>query len=179
MTQPSFVPITEADQVRPALRLEDPRPWVPDRPAELRLPVRPGGRSLGSPGPDQGYALRLARRFADRLRLVSGESEEDAVVGTALLASRRAALFGRAPTVHDVETALTLWGFLADDPPEGLLEVRRLAFSSAAHDYHVQRALVDRVQEAVIRLSATDVAARHEEWAALVGAAAGVGQDLG
>ncbi len=171
MTQPSFVPITEADQVRPALRLEDPRPWVPDRPAELRLPVRQAGKSLGTPGPDQGYALRLARRFADRLQLRPGESDEDVVVGVALLASRRAALFGRAPMVHDVDTALALWGFLDDGPPEGLLEVRRPAFSSAARDYAVQRALVDRVPEAAIRLSASDVAARRDDWAALVGAA--------
>jgi hypothetical protein len=170
MTQPSFVPIAEADQVRPALRLEDPRPWVADRPAEVRFPARPGGKNLGTPGPDQGYALRLARRFADRLRLRPGESEDDAVVGTALVASRRAALFGRAPTVHDVETALALWGFLDEDPPPGLLEARRLAFSSAARDYPVQRALVDRVPEAVVRLSASEVAARREEWAALVGA---------
>ncbi len=171
MTQPSFVPITEADQVRPALRLEEPRPWVADRPAELRFPVRPGGRNLGTPGPDQGYALRLARRFADRLRLRQGEAEEDVIVGTALLASRRAALFGRAPAVQDIETALSLFAFLDDDPPEGLLDVRRLAFSSAGRDYSVQRALVDRVPEGVIRLSATDVAGRREDWAALVGVA--------
>jgi hypothetical protein len=170
MTQPSFVPISEADQVRPALRLQAPRPWVADRPAELRFPVHPGGRGLGAPGPDQGFALRLARRFADRLRLVPGESEEDAVVGTALLASRRAALFGRAPMIHDVETALALWGLLDDHPPAGLVDVRHLAFSSAAHDYHVQRALVDRVPEAVIRLPATEVTARRDDWATLVGA---------
>ena len=170
MTQPSFVPIAEADQVRPALRLQDPRPWVADRPAELRFPVRPGGRSRGAPGPDQGYALRLARRFSDRLRLRTGESEEDVIVGTALLASRRAALFGRAPTIHDVETALALWGFLDDRPPAGLVDARHLAFSSAAHDYHVQRALADRVPEDVIRLPATDVTARGDDWAAFIGA---------
>ncbi|MDA8357260.1 MAG: hypothetical protein M0Z95_13435 [Actinomycetota bacterium] len=169
MTQPSFVPIIEADQVRPALRLEDPRPWVPSRPAELRFPVRPGGRSHGSPGPDQGYALRLARLFADRLRLRSGESEEDVLVGTALLAARRASLFGRAPTIHDVEAALSLWGFLDDDPPPGLVEVRRRTFSCAACDYHAQRALVDRVPEAVIRLASSEITARRDEWPSLVG----------
>ena len=170
MTQPSFVPITEADQVRPALRLQVPRPWVAARPAELRFPVSPGGRGRGTPGPDQGYALRLARRFADRVRLGPEESEEDVIVGAALLASRRSALFGRAPTVHDVETALSLWGFLDDHPPAELLEVRRRAFSSAARDYHVQRALVDRVPEAVIRLPASDVSGRRDDWATLVGA---------
>jgi hypothetical protein len=170
MTQPSFVPISEADQVRPALRLEEPRRWVPYRPAELRFPVRTGGRNRGHPGPDQGYALALAHRFADRLRLRPGESEEDVVVGTALLAARRGALFGRAPTVYDVEAALALWGFLDDDPPQGLLGARRLAFSSVAHDYPGQRALVDRVPEDVVRLSVSEIASRREEWEALVGA---------
>lgn len=169
MTQPSFVPISEADQVRPALRLEDARPWVQDRPAELRFPVRPGGKNRGSPGPDQGYALRLAHRFADRFQLQPGESVEDVVVGTALVASKRSALFGRAPTVHDVETALALWGFLGEDLPEDLLDARRLAFSAASHDYAVQRALVDRVPEAVLRLPASEVATRRDEWQTLVG----------
>ncbi|MGH8988878.1 MAG: hypothetical protein ACRDXC_09835 [Acidimicrobiales bacterium] len=173
MTQPSFVPISEADQVRPALRLEDARPWTSDRPADLRFPVRPGGRSRGAPGPDQGYALRLARRLSDRLRLGPGESEEDVVVGTALLASRRAALLGRAPTVHDVETALALWSFCDELPPDGLVDARRFAFSSAAHDYHVQRAVVDRVPEDVLLLSASDVSARRDEWRTLVGSALG------
>ncbi len=170
MTQPSFVPISEADQVRPALRLEEPRRWVPYRPAELRFPVRTGGRNRGHPGPDQGYALALAQRFVDRLRLRPGESEEDVVAGTALLAARRGALFGRAPTVYDVEAALALWGFLDDDPPQGLLGARRLAFSSVAHDYPGQRALVDRVPEDVVRLTASEIASRREEWEALVGA---------
>jgi hypothetical protein len=172
MTQPSFVPITEADQVRPSLQLEAPRQWIPDRPAELRLPARPGGPHLGTPGPDQGFALRLARRHEDQLRLAPGEQVEDVVVGVALLAARRAALFGRAPMVHDISTALALWHLLDDAPPEGLIEARRLAFSSAARDYPTQRALVDRVPEDVIRLSAQDVAAaaRGEDWAALVGA---------
>lgn len=170
MTQPSFVPISEADQVRPSLRLEDPRPWTQDRPAELRFPVRPGGRGRGAPGPDQGYALRLARRVAERLRLQAGETEEDVVVGTALLASRRAAIFGRAPTVHDIDLAVALWGFLEDDPSQRLVETRRLAFSSASRDYAVQRALVDRVPETVLRLTASDVTARQDEWAELVGA---------
>ena len=35
MTQPSFVPIVEADQVRPALRLSTPGPWTPSRVAEI------------------------------------------------------------------------------------------------------------------------------------------------
>lgn len=171
MTQPNFVPIEERDQVRRSLRLSTPRQWVQDRPAELRFPVRPGARHFGKPGPDQGFALRVARRFEERLRLREGEMPEDAVVGTALLASRRAALFGRAPTVDDVECALTLFGFLVDQPPEELVELRRGAFSAAAHDYPVQRALVDRVPEETLRLRLPELTEKVAAgaWRELVG----------
>jgi hypothetical protein len=144
MTQPSFVPIAEADQVRPSLRLEVPGSWTTDRPAELRIPVRPAGPSMGTPGSDQGFALRLARRFEEKLRLAPDESPEDVVVGVALLAARRSGLLGRAPSVHDVRAALNLWGFL-DDAPADVVDARRRAFRSVAHDYVLQRALVDAV----------------------------------
>jgi hypothetical protein len=159
MTQPSFVPITEADQVRSARRLLVPGSWVPTRPAEIRVPVRRIGPGMGTPGPDQGYALRLARRFEQRLRLADGESAEDVTVGCALLASRRAALFGRAPTVHDVRVALTIWGFLGPASAE-LLDLRRGVFRSVAHEYAAQRALVDQVPEASLRLSPAEVEER-------------------
>ncbi|HVX21829.1 MAG TPA: hypothetical protein VHB02_10810 [Acidimicrobiales bacterium] len=171
MTQPSFVPITEADQVRPSLRLEVPGRWTADRPAELRVPVQPAGPTMGTPGPDQGFALRLARRFEDRLQLAAGEHADDVVVGVALLASRRSALFGRAPSVHDVRAALNLWGFLGAAPAD-LVEDRRRAFQSVSHDYFVQRALVDRVPEATLRLTPDQVAdaVAAGGWAELAGA---------
>ncbi len=144
MTQPSFVPIAEADQVRPSLRLEVPGSWTTDRPAELRIPIRPAGPGMGTPGSDQGFALRLARRFEAKLRLAPDESPEDVIVGVALLAARRSGLLGRAPSVHDVRAALNLWGFL-DDAPADVVDARRRAFRSVAHDYVLQRALVDAV----------------------------------
>ena len=54
--------------------------WTQSRPSELRG-TRPAGPSLGTPGPDQGFALKLARRFEDRLELAEGESTEDAIAG--------------------------------------------------------------------------------------------------
>lgn len=171
MTQPSFVPIADADQVRPALRLEEPGRWVQDRPAELRFPVRRSGRHVGAPGPDQGYALRLARRAEARLVLGEGESAEDAVVGTALLAARRAAMFGRAPSVHDVDAVTALWGLRDPAAPAALVEVRRQVFAGVAHDYVAQRSLVDRVPERGLRQQAAEIAdaVRAGEWPALTG----------
>jgi hypothetical protein len=80
------------------------------------------------------------------------------LLGVALVASRRAALFGRAPCIHDVRLALNLWGFL-DDAPADLRATRRMAFSSISHDYVAQRALVDAVPEETLRLRPDEVRA--------------------
>ena len=69
MTQPTFVPISEADQVRPARHLHVPEAWTTNRPAELRTPTAWGGKGVGTPGSDAGFALRLVRRFAHDLKL--------------------------------------------------------------------------------------------------------------
>jgi hypothetical protein len=151
MTQPTFVPISEADQVRPALHLHVPGAWTTSRPAELRSPTALKGRSVGTPGPDAGFALRLARRFAHDLKLTEGETEHDVLLGCALIAARRAALFGRGPSIYDVQLALALWGFLVDGVPDDLLATRRRAFASVSHDYVTQRALVDAIPEASLR----------------------------
>jgi hypothetical protein len=152
MTQPTFVPISEADQVRPARHLHVPGAWTTTRPAELRTPTALRGPSVGTPGPDAGFALRLARRFEHDLKLTEGETEHDVLLGCALIAARRAALYGRAPSIYDVQVALALWGFLVDAPSD-LVATRRLAFSSVSHDYVAQRALVDATPEASLRLT--------------------------
>lgn len=155
MTQPTFVPIAEADQVRPARHMHVPGSWTTSRPAELTVPEHPRGRSMGTPGPDSGFALRLAHRFEHELKLEAGESEHDVALGVALIAAKRAALFGRAPSVYDVRLALNLWGFL-DDAPAELKTARRAAFSSISHDYVAQRSLVDSIDEDILRLTPED-----------------------
>ncbi len=156
MTQPTFVPIAEADQVRPARHLQVPGAWTTSRPAELTVPVRSRGRGTGTPGPDSGFALRLAKRFEHDLKLTEGESEHDVVLGVALIAAKRAALLGRGPCVHDVRVALDLWGLL-DVVPAERAATRRAAFSGVGHDYVVQRALVDSIDEDTLRRSPDDV----------------------
>ncbi len=170
MTQPSFVPIADTDQVRPARRLAIPGPWAARRPGDQRGPEapRPRGHRYGSPGPDQGFALRLARRFEERLCLVRGESAEDVMVGAAAIASRRAALLGRAPTVYDLDAAYGLFGFLVEAPPAELVEERSRAFRSASHDYVVQRVLVDRVPDETLLLPPEEIRARLGEWRSLL-----------
>jgi hypothetical protein len=172
MTQPTFVPISEADQVRPARHLQVPGAWTTSRPAELKGPIALRGRSVGTPGTDAGFALRLVQRFAHDLKLAEGETEHDVLFGCALIAARRAALFGRGPSIYDVQLALALWGFLVDSPPHDLLILRRWAFSSVSHDYVAQRALMDALPESSLRLTPAEAQAKlaaGENLVAIVG----------
>src|SRR6202043_3766681 len=105
-----------------------------------RCASQPAGQLLGSPGPDQGFALRLARRFEERLQLVEGESVEDAIAGCTAVAMRRCARFGRAPAIYDVSFAFTLWGFLGGGPDD-LLAARIPLFRPAAHHSRPQRVM--------------------------------------
>jgi hypothetical protein len=169
VTQPSYVPITDADLVRPAYRLRTPLDWRQDRVAELRPPVHPRGRELGVPGPDQGYALLIAHKlFEDRLQLSEGISSEDALVGCAELATARAGIFGRAPVGKDVELGLMLFGFLGG-APEDLVTWRKPLFRAAGHHYLQRRQIVDSVPESVLRLAAEEVRNRLPTWRSLLG----------
>ena len=167
MTQPSFVPIVEADQVRRAYRLQVPSIWTQSRPSELRGTTQPPGRQLGSPGPDQGFALKLARRFEDRLVLAEGESAEDAIAGCTAVAMRRCSSFGRAPAVYDLTFGFTIWGFLGGAPTD-LVEERGPLFRSAGHHYTAQRVIADAVVDGALRLTPEAVAERIGRWRELL-----------
>ena len=133
--------------------------WVADRPAEI-VGGQPTGARLGDIGPDQGYALKLASTLRGRLVLTSTESEDDAIAGCTAIAMRRAASFGRGPTMHDLTVAFTLWGYLAEAPYE-LVTIRSKVFASVAmfQHYMERRAIVDVVPEEILRLSPADMAA--------------------
>ena len=89
MTQPEYVPLNAADRVRPVERLPPSRPWRADRPADLVAPGLPTGPRLGSPGPDLGYGMKLARTFAERLVLGEGEAADDALAGCFAVGTKR------------------------------------------------------------------------------------------
>lgn len=168
MTQPSYVPIVESDQVRSAYRLGTPADWRATRPADLTQAEHPKGRNLGVPGPDQGYALLLAERlFADRVETAEGESVEDALAGATAVATARAALFGRAPVAKDIELALTVFGYRGG-APDDLVAFRRPLFQGAAHHYDTVRELVNRVPEATLRMTPEAVRSRLADWRQLV-----------
>ena len=138
-----------------------------DRPGEVVGSEASAGPGLGYQGPDQGYALKLAERFAGRLVLTPGEREDDALAGCVAVALRRASMFGRAPVMHDLRVALELFGFLDEAADADLVAWRRDRFAGAAghHGYHVKLRLAELVPTATLRLTpAAAAGARIEDW---------------
>ena len=163
MAQPDFVHLSPRDKVRSGDPLPAPDRWTATRPGELDGLRPPEGRSMGNIGPDQGYGLKLAKRFADRLELQPGEHAADAIQGCLGVGLRRAAKFGRAPVIYDFEFAFTLFGFLGGAPSD-LLEFRQPYFAEASHDYWDQRDIADLVDEEMLALSPADVRSRLGDW---------------
>lgn len=161
MAAPDYVPndtaVADRHYVSPPRR---PQPWLADRPAEL-TDGQPTGAGLGVPGPDQGYALRLARRFEGELLLGPGEHAADAIAGCVGVALKRAALFGRAPVSADLEVAFRVFGFLPPAPDESLAAWRRELFAGVSHPHHYAEArhLVGLVPESVLRMPPSEIEA--------------------
>ncbi len=168
MTQPDYVPLQAPDRVRPSDRLSTPTAWTADRPADLVDMRLPEGHKFGTAGPDQGYGLKLAKRFEDRIVVVDGEDRHDAVAGCFACGTRRSARFGRAPVIYDMEWAYTLWGYLGQ-PAAELVAWRVGLFRGAAHHYWDQRTIVDSVAAATFALPPDRVleTASGPEWASL------------
>lgn len=154
MAAPEYVPVDNNASTRaydsPPRLLE---PWLADRPGEVvHDGDQPSGPMLGNQGPDIGYALRLAETVRDSLVLADGEHADDVLAGIVQVAMKRAAVFGRAPIIHDLTFALTAFGFL-DDAPEDLVAFRRPLFAEAHHDHHYaqRRRIADLISEDVLR----------------------------
>ncbi|HKH04911.1 MAG TPA: hypothetical protein VKA65_07100 [Acidimicrobiales bacterium] len=170
MAAPEYVPQPPLREVRsyesPPRR---PDSWTADRPGDIP-DGQPRGDRLGSQGPDQGYIYVLARRFQGKLQLATDEHEADALAGCIGVALKRASLFGRAPVVHDLTVALTVWGFLGDAAPD-LINFRQPLFEEVAnpHHYPEQRRIVDLVPDEVLRRSPQEVADAHRsDWRSLL-----------
>lgn len=172
MAAPEYVPTDQLARLR-AYRSNPrrPEPWRADRPGEIEG-EQPRGDRFGAPGPDLGYALKIAPTFHDRLHLAEGEDEHDVVGGCVAVAMKRSSLFGRAPVVHDLTVAFTVWGYLDADPPADLVELRRRCFEGvghAAHHYVELRELVDMVPDDTLRLTPAQVAEAHRaDWRTLL-----------
>ncbi len=170
MAAPDYVP-TNTKNRAPRVGLPTPparRSVGNMRPAALGA-EQPTGASLGRPGPDQGYALLLARSFEDRLVIAEGENRSDVVAACVAVALKRASMFGRAPVIHDLDVAFTLFGFLGAAPPE-LVDCRREHLAGSSHHHHRQRSVADQVPEATLAMTPTQIRASFPAaWRELLG----------
>jgi len=132
----------------PGLGYPPARSWRADRPGDLGA-AQPHGTLRGNPGPNVGYGYTLAERARDRIKLAPHEDLQDAISVVAEVAMKRAAAFGRAPVIGDVELATALLGYDggADD---GFTAWRTRAVHDAADHYPLRRAIVDSVPDAVL-----------------------------
>lgn len=174
MAAPKFAPTSPTAVVRSYESPDHvPDGWMPDRPAEI-LGRQPEGTRLGYQGPDQGYALKLAATLRPSLKVSAGESVDDAVRGGLVIALKRAALFGRAPVMHDLTVAFTIWGLLDANPPADLVARRHELFEGlgkVTHHYAEARVVADMVPESTLRMTPAQVAAAYPaQWKALTGA---------
>ena len=169
MGAPEFVPTKPGDTPRvygsPPRR---PETWRADRPADFASEHRqPTGDRLGSPGPDQGYALKLATLLAPELHLTDGEHQRDALAGIVAIGLKRASILGRAPVIHDLRVAATLFGFLDPSPDAALVRLRTELFEEVGHFHHYAelRNLVDMVSADVLRQTPPQVTDRYRsDW---------------
>lgn len=174
MAIPKFTPTDPTDKPRTYSSPDFvPESWKSDRKAEI-VGRRQKGNGFGNPGPDQGYVLTLAALVRDRIRVQTGESIDDAIAGSITIALRRASQFGRAPVMADLMIALTIWGWLLDNPPTDLVSHRRKLFAglaNTAHHYAESRVIADMVPDTTFRIPLEKLSSSMPmSWRALTGA---------
>ncbi len=169
MSAPKYVPVATVGAFRVDTGLPAAAEWKSDRPAEI-VGNAPTGARLGRPGPDQGFAIKLANTFHGKLHLTAGEDEHDAMAGCLGVALKRASMFSRAPVIHDLQLAFALFGYTDPKPPADLVAFRRVAFEAVGHHYELQRAIVDVVPEETLRMTPDAVKRRvaAEQWDTLL-----------
>lgn len=173
MAAPKFTPVDPTDVPRHYESPEYvPSSWMPNRPGDI-IGFQPQGDRLGAPGPDQGFAIKIANSLRPKLRLQPGEDEDDVMRGCLGVALRRASMFSRAPVVHDLTIAFTVWGYFADAPPPELLDLRMPLFEGlrhVGHHYTESRIVADRVPADTLRKTPAQVEDSFPaEWRSLLG----------
>lgn len=172
MAAPKFSPVAPGDATRYYESPDHvPGTWIPTRPGEI-AGFQPKGDRLGAPGPDQGFAIKIANSLRPKLHLQQGENEDDVVRGCLGVALRRASLFSRAPVVHDLTIAFTVWGFYDETPAPELVAIRSRMFEGlrhVGHHYTESRKVVDAVPASTLQMTPAAVEAAHaSDWRSLL-----------
>jgi len=170
---PDYVPVKPTDQPRAyASPPRRPDEWLAARPGDVVGDVveRDEGR-MGSPGPDQGYIWTLTPLVTGDINLAEREHLDDVLAGAVAVGLKRASSYGRAPVVHDLRVALTIWGYLDATAAPELVELRRKLFEGVANPHHYPelRAVVDAVPEASLRQTPAQAEEAHRaDWRGLL-----------
>ena len=172
MAAPKFNPVAPTEDPRSYASPDHvPAAWSPTRPGDI-LGFQPTGDRLGAPGPDQGYAIKIANSLRPTLHLQPGENEDDVIRGCLGVALRRASMFSRAPVVHDLVVAFTVWGFRDEEPASELVAIRTRMFEGlrhVGHHYTEARLVADAVPVATLRMTPAQVQAAHDaDWRSLL-----------
>jgi hypothetical protein len=175
-TDPYIAPDPEArprqqQNLPPGVALPPARSWRAERPGDLGA-EQPHGERFGTPGPNVGYAYTLANRARERFRVGPHEPLHDVVAVVAEVAGRRAASFGRAPVMSDVNHALAVFGY-DGSADAAFVETRTRLVQDASHDYSRRRALVDAVTDDLLGASGSALGPLVREWRAGLAANAG------
>ena len=163
MGQEPNIDIEFEDRPREELQPAPPRRWQADRPGDLTSPDQvPWGGPFGTPGPDTGYALKLASGAG--MELEPHEDRGNVERAMVHLMASRASRFGRAPTNEDLQFAMLLLGLAGpDEVPAAvasqLSKDRRYWAPRAARNSAVARQMVSRITPELLEASLEDV--RH------------------
>jgi hypothetical protein len=139
----------QKQNLAPGVSYPPARPWRAGRPGELGV-GQPRGPLFGAPGPDIGYALTLVERARDRVALAPHEHWADAAAVIGEVAMKRAASFGRAPVMDDVECARLALGYQGGCEPD-FAKWRVLAVAGAHESYPRRRAICDAIDLDTLR----------------------------
>ena len=155
--------IEPKDRPRPTAQPAVPRGWKAKRPGDLHRPGDvPTSSGFGNPGPDSGYALRLAAQ-AD-LPLTSGEQRADVEVTLMHVMVARASHHGKAPSAGDLQFAIMVLGLASVDlvPAAAnakLTAARHYWAPRVGHSRSAARAMVAKLTPGLLNLELDEV--RH------------------
>ena len=156
-TDPYVAPVPEdaprqVQNIAPGVTMPAARAWRLHRPGDEVAVGQPHGELFGDPGPNIGYALGLVHRVQDRFALAPHEHVDDATAVVGEVAMRRAASYGRAPVMTDVECAMLVFGYQGGCAPD-FAEWRASMVLGAHHEYARRRVLVEAVPLDELRLA--------------------------
>lgn len=139
MSQPSYVPISPAGEVRPSMKAQNPEIGRTKKKGLLGAPRAHKGANAGTPAPNEGFAFTLAERALQAVLFEHDHDRHDVVTGVALLAGKRASEIGRAPIAKDIQAVLKEFELTGAKVSAAQCK----EFAGLAHSYAAQRAFVD------------------------------------